>query len=337
MKRTFEDEVLDSPCAHNLALLDDVWKTKIMPILPTSALLALKFTSSNFKFLADEQEKTTTTEEDFPFLITDLILYDSISFLDWIQYLIAPEGGNGKSVIENQLKRADLIKMADCDRMDLVEHFKDGIIRNITLFSNIEKTTVDIATAFWLSDEDEDYKFKHWSQFLSWIVVNSEIPFLLDLMKEIGLFFDLIMFYETVPRGKGYIFSSFILIPLLILRNDERLLELYLDPQATPYPWRVEIDCEHANNCCLSGDCPKFIWNVLKAYGGTEKQYSWCLQNIPTPNNDYIHFTEFKKEDENFMLEPTLFEDIPDLMKKIAGHWSTAMKKRTNNWSYWSL
>jgi hypothetical protein len=315
MKRTLEEKIVPSnPFSREVNFLFpvDVW-VHIMPLLPASSLLALQLTNSDCKFLVDYVVSTYSKEEkkknpipltrkiDLPKIINNVLQYGNVTFFEWIEDLAYGK----KHHIRNNFFLGYFLTITKYARLDFVEYFKDIIIEEFGTKSPVEghDWVVNREEFWWNRLTGGTAPFiVNWSEFICWLVMHVEISLLLELMDKMQIILDRIIVY-----GPSYNFASVQLFALILARNDERLLEIYLDPSNkykspdTIYPY-THPDADDASGVGWKSSetgCAT-IWTSLKIFGD-QKIYAWCDKSLPrSPNVYHIESFDSIAEEANF-------------------------------------
>jgi len=364
MKRKFEDISVKPPTnsgvklerSITLPISPDIWVFKIIPTLPAISILALQLTCLDFQFLVAKTEEQTKTKEKkvtIPLFknmyikgcrsnnISDILRYGSPIQFEWyldLECKAKHSFGHSKWTIDgfrnvythDFLEKKHLDEIYMLKRMDFVKYFKKEVAKILsisayTIYRNNSSMHKNYSTSMfdfnpWVGANASP----RWKNIICWLVKNADSEFLLEMMKAIGLHQDI------VECNADTQFASYHLLGLLILRDDEKLLEMYMDPTFEHSKIREDF-----NYFCQTRDTnetdPKYtygtetkytldpFWSRLERFCPSEKLYLWCQKNIPKPDNmpSWSNFQDLVEYQQMQYTEHPYIDDTPTSLKAL--------------------
>jgi len=188
------------------------------------------------------------------------------------------------------------------NRMDFVKNFKSFFINNLRTImseSNPMLRFVGCGPRFEILQ-------RVWKNFLCWLVKEAEISLLIELMKGLNTHIELIEYHSDLRFANSGLFG------LLLLRDNEDLLDIYLDPHSK-YTKDLPAYIKYFKSCKSVKIYNKWIWGRIERFCKSEKVFMWCHKNLPPqPSTEKVYSTfaelvEFQKLE--FATDPKGFYD----------------------------
>jgi len=172
------------------------------------------------------------------------------------------------------------------NRMDFVRNFKFLFINNLHApltrykFQLIGGFVVDkfkFVGGFTVNGHKKAIiSWSLWKNFLCWLVKEAEVSLLLELMKGLDIRIELVENTLDGPFAKDHLFS------LLLLRDNEDLLDVYLDPHSR-YTKNLEGTAKYIIENYKDIYEGWLVWGNIERFCKSERIFIWCQKNLPPP------------------------------------------------------
>jgi len=294
-----------------LAIGADVWINHIIPKLSILSILSMQLTCHSGVLLVEKSarnhdiplfkkiKKVDKNETRIDIIFEILTRGSSIQlewFIDWEFRSLTTEWYRhfrGHFVEENYGKDflpPILNHIMSCvvsfNRMDFVRNFKFLFINNLHApltrykFQLIGGFVVDkfkFVGGFTVNGHKKAIiSWSLWKNFLCWLVKEAEVSLLLELMKGLDIRIELVENTLDGPFAKDHLFS------LLLLRDNEDLLDVYLDPHSR-YTKNLEGTAKYIIENYKDIYEGWLVWGNIERFCKSERIFIWCQKNLPPP------------------------------------------------------